>query len=343
MPRWTLRHRTTATIVALVATGGLAACSSSASNGAAGEDARSKPIDDKTAYLISCFDANAWCKAFNARYKESLEEAGIEVTLLQNGFDPVEEAQQFDQAISQRPGAIAVFAADGNAVVPSIKRAVAANIPVINLVAPVSEEVRDDLALNLVEDAATNGRTLANHVAGLLDERGVEKARILILNGVATQYQMIAQWDAFEEELAVGSDAEVVEKVDAQYDQAKAETLATQLFAKWQSRGGIDVVVAANDAMLAGAIEAGQKLGLKMGGDDGIVTVSGGCFPVGYDNIESGTQVASSTVTPVPEADLYAPMTIDLFAGETTADEALFQSEIIDASNLDTLGQSCLY
>lgn len=343
MPTLPLRRRTAAAIAALTATAGLAACSSSASGGAAGEDARSKPIDDKTAYLISCFDANAWCKAFNARYMESLEDAGIEVTLLQNGFDPVEEAQQFDQAISQRPGAIAVFAADGNAVVPSIKRAVAANIPVINLVAPVSEEVRGDLALNLVEDAATNGRTLAEHVMGLLEDRGMDKARILILNGVATQYQMIAQWDAFEEELSAKPGLEVVEKVDAQYDQAKAETLATQLFAKWQSRGGIDVVVAANDAMLAGGIEAGQKLGLDMGGEDGILTVSGGCFPVGHDNIEAGTQVASSTVTPVPEADLYAPATIDLFNGETTTDEVLFQSEIIDASNLDTVGQSCLY
>lgn len=331
-----------AVLVALTLGVSLAACGGSG-NGQQNSDAASGPIKKKSAYLISCFDANAWCKAFNEKYIADMSKGGVKVTLLQNGFDPVEESQQFDQAISQRPGAIAVFAADGNAVVPSIKRARAAGIPVINVVAPISEKVKSDLALNLVEDASTNGVTLADYTKKALNGRGLKKANILVLNGVGTQYQMIAQWGSFKKKLKTEPDYKVVEMVDAQYDQAKAETLATQIFAKWQSRGGIDAVVAANDAMLAGAVEAANKLNIKIGGGDGLTMLGGGCFPIGYENIKAGKQLASLDTTPVPEAVLYAKASLQLFDGKSETNEVTRKSSIVDKANLGTVGQACLY
>jgi ABC-type sugar transport system substrate-binding protein len=321
----------------------MAGCGGSNDGGGGGSDPAAGGIANKSAYLISCFDANPWCKAFNERFLEQMGQGGVEVTLLQNAFDPVEEAQQFDQAISQKPGAIFVLAADGNAVVPSIKRAVAADIPVVNLTAPVGPEAADDVTLNLIQDSEANGKTLAGLTQDALRKRGLDKANIVILNGVATQYQMINTWDGYEKAMASTPEYKIVENVEAQYDQAKAEELTSQLLAKYESQGGIQVIVTGGDGMSAGAVAAATKLGVPLGGDNGLLVIGGGCFPVGYDNIVAGKEYATLDLTPAPSADLYAEAALKLFEGTIDTKEITHASPVLDQSNIAADGKNCLF
>src|SRR4051812_22749295 len=69
-------------------------------------------ISGKKVTLVTCGDANPWCKVFNQRIVDPLKAAGVKVTVLQNDFDAVLEVQQMNQAISQRPDLIMVEPAD---------------------------------------------------------------------------------------------------------------------------------------------------------------------------------------------------------------------------------------
>jgi ribose transport system substrate-binding protein len=321
----------------------LAACGGSDGGKSQSASAGTEPLSKKTAYLISCFDANPWCKEFNAEFIKKMSDGGVDVTLLQNAFDPVEEAQQFEQAISQQPGAIFVQAADGNAVVPSIKRAAQAGIPVVNLQARIADEGTDSVALSVVQDSEANGQTLAEQVQKALQDQGRTEANVIILNGVSTQFQMVDMWASFNKAMESTPEFKVVENVDALYDQAKAEALTTQLIAKYENKGGIAAIVTGGDGMTTGAIEAANKLDVPLGGDDGMIVVGGGCFPVALPNLESGDQYSSLDLTPDPAADFQAEYSLKLFNGEIKDDEREFSfaSPVLDQSTLDTLGPHC--
>ena len=62
------------------------------------------------------------------------------VTDLQDPYDPVLQPQHLDQAVAQKPDLIALLATNARSVVPGLRRAQAAGIPMINLVGPTVPE-----------------------------------------------------------------------------------------------------------------------------------------------------------------------------------------------------------
>ncbi|HEY0278314.1 MAG TPA: sugar ABC transporter substrate-binding protein [Solirubrobacterales bacterium] len=298
---------------------------------------------DKTIFLINPFDANPWAKAYAEAFIPALEAKGVKVTRLTNEFDPVKESEEFDQAISENPGAIATFAADGKAVVPSIKRAEAAGIPVFNLTANIDPAAKSALASNIISNAKELGSKAGELLVEGLEEAGFKEGNILALTGVATQSVVIEQMAALEEVLAKTPQYKIVETQDTQWDQAKAETLASQAFAKYANQGGIQGVFGSNDANVAGAIQAGKKLGLKFGGKEGIVAVGAACFPVGYENIAAGLQYGSVSEFPKEEGANSAELIAKWFNGESIPANVELEEKTVDKENLESTGKGCQF
>lgn len=298
---------------------------------------------EKTLYLINPFDANPWAKAYAEAFMPVLEGKGVKVTRLTNEFDPVKESEEFDQAISENPGAIATFAADGKAVVPSIKRAEAAGIPVFNLTANIDPAAKSALASNIISNASQLGTIAGELLVEGMEEAGFKEGNILALTGVATQSVVIEEMAALEKQLAKTPQYKIVETQDTQWDQAKAETLASQAFAKYANQGGIQGVYGSNDANVAGAIQAGKKLGLKFGGKGGIVAVGSTCFPVGHENIEAGLQYGTVSEGPKEEGADSAELIAKWFAGESIPANVELEEHAITQKNLATEGKSCLF
>jgi len=158
-------HRRALAGLALVGCLALAACGSDDSSGGSGSSSGSSGGDSlkgkKVAY-VACSDQNQWCRAGNHRVIDELKAKGVDVTYLQDPYDPVKQVQNLNQAISQRPDLIVLLATDARAVVPALRKAKAAKIPVINFVGPTVPESKDLYAASVVVNHTQLGRTRAS-------------------------------------------------------------------------------------------------------------------------------------------------------------------------------------
>ena len=293
----------------------------------------------KTLYLINPSDSNPWAARWAQVFDPLMQKGGIKVTRLTNPFDPVQESQEFTQAISQKPGAIVVFAADGKAVVPSIKRAQQAGVPVFNTVADISPQAGSGLASNIVSNAAQLGEISGKLLVQGLQKAGYKKANILVLSGVATQSVVIEQIAALRKYLAKFPQYKIVEVQDTQWDQTKAQNLASQVFAQYAHKGGIQGVMGSNDANAAGAIEAARQQNLKVGGKNGMVVVSAACFPVGIKNISDGLEYGTASEAPGVEATDTAKLVLKWFGGQKIATNVRLPETAITKANVNTVGK----
>ena len=130
----------TISCVQAIATAGILMLSTTAF----GEDASGVPdsaLKGKKVAYVACSDLNRWCREFRHQIVPALKAKGVIVTDLQDPYDPVLQAQHLDQAVAQKPDLIALLATNARSVVPGLRRAKAAGIPVINLIGPAVPEV----------------------------------------------------------------------------------------------------------------------------------------------------------------------------------------------------------
>jgi ABC-type sugar transport system substrate-binding protein len=102
-----------------------------------GEDASGvsdSALKGKKAAYVACSDLNRWRREFRHQIVPALEAKGVILTDLQDPYDPVLQAQHLDQAVAQKPDLIALLATNARSVVPELRRAQAAGIPVVNLI-----------------------------------------------------------------------------------------------------------------------------------------------------------------------------------------------------------------
>lgn len=155
---------------------------------------------------------------------------------------------------------------------------------------------------NIVSNTEQLGTLAGELLQQGLKDAGYKKANILALTGVASSNVVIDAMAALRKQLASTPEYKIVSVQDTQWDQTNAQQLASQVFAQWAPKGGIQAVYGSNGANVAGAIEAGQKIGLTFDGKGGIVAVSGACFPVDYGNIDGGLEYGAVSESPLDEA-----------------------------------------
>src|SRR5258708_2175200 len=94
----------------VVAAATLTACGS-------GDSGSSATGGKKSVYVISCTDETPWCAKYNSTFKSEFEKAGIDVTVLTDPYDPAEQNQHMNQAITAKPDAIVLLASDAAGIV----------------------------------------------------------------------------------------------------------------------------------------------------------------------------------------------------------------------------------
>jgi ABC-type sugar transport system substrate-binding protein len=157
--------------VQAIAAAGILMLSSYAATTALGEDASGVPdsaLKGKKMAYVACSDLNQWCRKARRLIIDALEVKRVIVTDLQDPFDPVLQAQHLDQAIAQKPDLIVLLASNARSVVPSLRRAKAAGIPVINFVGPTVPESQEYFLASIENNHQQLGEFAAtNLVEGL--------------------------------------------------------------------------------------------------------------------------------------------------------------------------------
>ncbi len=263
----------------------------------------SSALKGKKVAYVACSDLNRWCREFRHQIVPALEAKGVIVTDLQDPYDPVLQAQHLDQAVAQKPDLIALLPTNARSVVPGLRRAQAAGIPVINLVGPMVPESEAYYKASIENNHQQLGEFAATNLVEGLKKEGRTTANIIVVTGAQVQPEVAVRMDGFKSVLAKTPEYKIVDIQDGNWDQGKSADIARTLFAKYADKGGVQGAFGMADHMAAGIIEAAQQAGIPVGVDkNGLVVVASNCFKIGTVNVANGLQYGSATQAAHPTA-----------------------------------------
>jgi ribose transport system substrate-binding protein len=222
-----------------------------------------------------------------------------------------------DEALKQKPDAVLFTPVDVKAMVPAAAKITAAGIPLIN--------VGDRLAGGTVSAfVGTDDQGIAYATAKTLFQAMGGKGNLVILEGPPNIPTAPARLEGFKAALKEFPDIKVILSKNANYARPSASDL---MKATLRSTSQIDGVLAANDAMAFGAVEAFKAANKKTL----IVGINGSKEAV--DFIKSGDMLASGDYSGQHEGCLAAEVALRLLHKEEVPKELIAKTVVVDKSN----------
>lgn len=240
---------------AMVAVAGLtlSGCATSAPAGD-GDAAESLSI-----CYVTAAEAHPYVTPANEAFDEAAAEAGATVTRLSQEFDVQRGTEQLNTCIGQNPDGIVLWPLDPQAYIPGLISAQDAGIPVVLINSPMDEEALDYVASFTGPDVYEQGVMSADLMNELLGGEG----NVVIIAGQAGNGTTIGRTDGFTERLAeIGSSIEVLQIVNADFDQQKALEASRDLITRFGD--DIDAVYANDDTMARGFVDAWTESGRSL-------------------------------------------------------------------------------
>jgi putative xylitol transport system substrate-binding protein len=186
-----------------------------------------------------------WTNAM--REHPSVKDGTVKMTVLDGKFDAMVQSDQIDTAIVQQYDAIIFAPMDYDAAGAPIARATEAKIPVVSSVTRAgSDQLFGYVGTNDVE----GGRLIARLATKLLNGKG----NVVLLEGPIGNSPQLLRRKGIDEVLAANPDIHLLASKTANW--SRAEGLA--VMENWLSLYGnkVQAIIAENDAMALGAIEA---------------------------------------------------------------------------------------
>jgi len=278
-------------------------------------------------------------KALNSPFWGQMQEAGeIEAAALgvhlvslaaDRETDVERQYQIIENLIQQGVDAILLAPSGSKELVPAIKKANDAGIPVLLLdtrideeaAASVGAEVQTYIGSDNFEGGAVAGRYLAAELGGV--------GEIAIIEGISGHETADQRRLGFLSGIEGSNGLRVVASQTANWERARAYTVAENLL---QSHPDLDAVFAANDEMALGALEAIDAAGRI----SDIVVVGFDAIPDALANIRSGRMLGSVAQFPSEMGRLGVKYAVELVRqGEKPPSEVLTRVELIDRDNVD--------
>lgn len=234
---------------------------------------------------------------------------GMKVTTFEQNFDPARQVQQMDDAIARKFDLIAVMAVSENAIVPALLRAKKANVPVIIVNSPPKKGTSQLFKAFIGEDAVQMGRLAGQSILEALKKSGRDGGKVALITGSLQEGVAPRRLVGIKEVLSAHPKVKIVAIEDAHWDPVATERIAGQLFARFASQGGIDVMYGMNDDQAVAIVRAARAANIPLGLKKGQLIVTGGnCSPQGIAMIKAGkmysTGVQGPTRTGLGAADL---------------------------------------
>jgi ABC-type sugar transport system substrate-binding protein len=299
-------------------------------------------LTGKTVTLVTCGTSNPWCKVFNDQIIGALEKAGVKVNVLENDFDAVLEVQQMNTAISQHPDLIMVEPADDKTLIGSVKKAKAAGIPVLYMDSPADPSIIDDIAFQVVADNYALGKFAAQNIIDGLRELGLKTANVIVISGTKGATMVQDRQRGYEEVMATAPEYKTIDVQDGNWDPVLSGQIAQQLFAKYQSQGGVQAVRAEADYMAIPIIQAAKQAGMKVGVKEGGLIVSGtNCTKAGIDAIRAGDMYGTATEDAWTQGQYTVEAALKFLRGETVPKTVVVPEFRVSKDTLDQYAEVC--
>ncbi len=192
--------------------------------------------------------------------QKKAEELGAELIIVDAERSPLKQIEQIESFIAQKVDVIILNPCEYEASSPAVTKALAANIPIVNVNSATKEQPTAFVGSNDIESGRIAMKFIAEKLGG--------KGNIVMIQGLNGQAAQIQREQGAKEILEEFPGLKMIAQQTADWDRSKS----MDLMQNWiQSYGAkINAVFAQNDEMGLGAVKALQDAGLK----DKVIVVS---------------------------------------------------------------------
>ncbi|MCE9664586.1 sugar ABC transporter substrate-binding protein [Halomonas sp. M5N1S17] len=284
----------------------------------------------ENSYRIGITQNNVGVDSYQTTYErafvEAAEAAGnIDIVVLDAGGDVARQIGQMQDLVQQQVDAIIIWPTNGQAVIPAIRQANNAGIPVVVTNSKIADAGMDFIAAFSGPDNVEQGSSSAEMMCDALGGEG----QIVQISGQPGYTTAIERAAGFEERLAeLCPGVELMETQPGNWNRERAQRVMEDFLTKYDR---IDGVYSGDDNMGVGALNAAKDAGRA--GD--IVFIGATNFAVGYDAIARGEYYGSIYQSPVDDAHAALQTALDVLAGEDVPKLNFFETPKITAENLE--------
>jgi ribose transport system substrate-binding protein len=191
--------------------------------------------------------------AMNQGMQDEAAIYGVELVILDPAFDPQKQVSMIDNLIAQGVDALLVNAVDPAAVVPSLKKASEAGIPVIMNNADTNEEGHQYTETFVTTDTYGQGRAVGEAIKAVMEPN----SKMAIISGKPGQSGVAERIQGAKDALE-GTGIEFIAEQPAEWSKDKALTVMQDFLTRYPDLNG---VYALDDPMALGALQAIKAAG----------------------------------------------------------------------------------
>ncbi|GAB5464006.1 sugar ABC transporter substrate-binding protein [Hoeflea alexandrii] len=284
-------------------------------------------------YRVGITQNNVGVDSYQTTYDQSFKEAveandSVEAVVLDAGGDVARQIAQIEDLIQQEVQAIIIWPTNGEAVIPAVRKAKNAGIPVIVTNSNIAEAGFDFVKSFSGPDNITQGSRSAEIMCDKFKEMGIETtAQVVQISGQPGYTTAIERQKGFDDRLPeVCPDVTVLETQPGDWNREKSQKVMEAFLVKYDK---IDGVYAGDDNMGVGALNAA-----KAAGREGIIFVGATNFAVGYEAMEKGEYWGSIYQSPVDDAKAALKTAIDVLDGNDVPFLNYFDTPKITQDNM---------
>ena len=272
--------------------------------------------DSHSPMRIGITQNNVGVDSYQTTYEKSFIAAAeanesVEVVVLDAGGDVARQIAQMEDLIQQEVDAIIIWPTNGEAVIPAVRKAHSAGIPVVVTNSNIAEAGFEFVATFSGPDNVTQGSRSAEIMCDRFKALGIEnEARVVQISGQPGYTTAIERQQGFDDRLPqVCPNVTLVETQPGDWNREKSQQVMEAFLVKYDD---IDGVYAGDDNMGVGALNAA----LAADRAEGITFVGATNFAVGYEAMERGEYWGSIYQSPVDDAEAALQSAIDLIGGK---------------------------
>ena len=286
-------------------------------------------------FTIGITQNNVGVDSYQTTYEEAFIAAAaanpnVEVVVLDAGGDVARQIAQMQDLVQQQVDAIIIWPTNGQAVIPAVREAHQAGIPVIVTNSNIAEDGFPFVSSFSGPDNITQGRRAAEIMCDRFIALGIEdEAQIVQISGQPGYTTAIERAQGFEDRLPeVCPNVTLLETQPGNWNREDSQRVMEAFLVQYDD---IDGVYSGDDNMGVGAMNAA----IAAGRVEGITFVGATNFAVGYDAMGRGEYWGSIYQSPVDDAEAALQTALDILNGEDVPFLNYFDTPKITQENMD--------
>ncbi|MEQ9763112.1 substrate-binding domain-containing protein [Streptococcus jiangjianxini] len=299
----------------------LAACGKTGlDNGSdkSGKEVTQKEAKDLNLGVSISTTNNPYFVAMKEGIDKYAKDKSVKVKVADAQDDAARQADDVQNFVSQNVDAILINPVDSDAIVPAIKAANSANIPVILLDRGSNG---GDVLTTVASDNVEAGKMAADYI---IKELG-KGAKTFELSGVPGASATVDRGNGFNE--VAKNQLDILSSQSANFDRAKALNTAQNMI---QGNKDVQAVFAQNDEMAMGAAQAAKAAGL-----DNVLIVGIDGQPDAHESIKKGDMSATIAQQPAKMGEIAIQAAIDHYQGKKVDKETVSPIFLVTKENVD--------